>query len=145
MLDIRQVRQDPQGLAEALNKKGFRFDVAAFQSLDESRKTADIASQQLLAERKQASRQIGELVKSGLGVDEAKAQVNETLAKIEQQLETLKEQAKSANEALDQLLMGMPNVPAAAVPEGNNEDANVEVLRWGQPRQFDFPVEDHVD
>ncbi len=145
MLDIRQVRQDPQGLAEALKKKRFAFDVAAFQSLDETRKNADVASQQLLAERKQASKQIGELVKSGLSVDDAKARVNETLAKIEQQLEDVKEQARAANEVLDQLLMGMPNIPADEVPEGNDEDANVEVLRWGEPRQFDFPVQDHVD
>ncbi|WP_373080610.1 serine--tRNA ligase [Zhongshania sp.] len=145
MLDIKQVRQDSQAIAEALNKKYFTFDAAQFEMLDASRKQADINSQNLLAERKKASKQIGELIKTGLSIDEAKAQVNETLAKIESELEALKQQAKDANDALDQLLMAVPNLPADEVPEGKDESCNVEVLHWGQPREFDFEVKDHVD
>lgn len=145
MLDIKQLRQDPDAVAAALNKKGYTFDVAAFQSLDARRKQADVDSQELLAQRKQASKQIGELVKSGVPVDEAKAQVNETLAKIESQLEALKQQAKDANDALDSLLMGVPNIPANDVPEGKDEEDNKEVTRWGTPRTFNFDIRDHVD
>ena len=145
MLDIKQVRQDSKAIAEALNKKYFTFDAAEFDALDASRKQADINSQNLLAERKKASKQVGELIKSGMSVDDAKAQVNETLAKIESELEALKQQAKDANDALDQLLMAVPNLPADEVPEGKDENCNVEVLRWGQPREFDFEVKDHVD
>ncbi|MBB5187509.1 MULTISPECIES: serine--tRNA ligase [Zhongshania] len=145
MLDIKQVRQDSKAIAEALNKKYFTFDAVQFEALDASRKQADINSQNLLAERKKASKQIGELIKTGLSIDEAKAQVNETLAKIESELEALKQQAKDANEALDQLLMAVPNLPANDVPEGKDESCNIEVLRWGSPRDFDFEVKDHVD
>ncbi|MFT5888212.1 MAG: seryl-tRNA synthetase [Zhongshania sp.] len=145
MLDIKQVRQNPAAIAEALNKKYFQFDAQAFESLDAVRKQADINSQQLLAERKKASKQIGDLVKTGVSVDDAKAQVNEILAKIEADLEALKQQAKDANDALDQLLMAVPNLPAEEVPEGKDEDSNQEVLRWGEPRQFDFKAKDHVD
>jgi seryl-tRNA synthetase len=145
MLDIKQVRQNPAAIAEALNKKYFQFDAQAFESLDAVRKQADINSQQLLAERKKASKQIGDLVKTGVSVDDAKAQVNEILAKIEADLEALKQQAKDANDALDQLLMAVPNLPAEEVPEGKDEDSNQEVLRWGEPRQFDFEAKDHVD
>ncbi|WP_269618243.1 serine--tRNA ligase [Zhongshania sp. BJYM1] len=145
MLDIKQVRLDPQAVADALNKKFYSFNAAEFEALDAVRKQADINSQNLLAERKKASKQIGELIKTGLNIDEAKAQVNETLAKIESELEALKLQAKEANDALDQLLMAVPNLPADDVPDGKDESNNVEVLRWGEPRNFDFDVKDHVD
>lgn len=145
MLDIKLVRQNPQAIAEALKKKRFEFNAEQFLTLDETRKSADVASQQLLAERKQASKKVGVLIKEGLSVDEAKAQVNDTLAKIEAQLEALKERAKSANDALESMLLGVPNLPAEDVPEGNDEDANVEVLKWGEPGSFNFDVKDHVD
>jgi seryl-tRNA synthetase len=145
MLDIKQVRLDPQAVADALNKKFYSFNAAEFEALDAVRKQADINSQNLLAERKKASKQIGELIKTGLNIDEAKAQVNETLAKIESELEALKLQAREANDALDQLLMAVPNLPADDVPDGKDESSNVEVLRWGEPRNFDFDVKDHVD
>ena len=145
MLDIKQLRQDPGAVAAALKKKAYDFDVAHFQQLDTRRKQADVESQELLAQRKQASKQIGELVKSGLSVDEAKAKVNETLATIEASLERVKNEAKAANDELDAVLMAVPNVPVEEVPEGADEDANVEISRWGEPRQFDFDVKDHVD
>ncbi|MGB2255962.1 MAG: serine--tRNA ligase [Spongiibacter marinus] len=145
MLDIKQLRQDPDAVAAALKKKAYDFDVAHFQQLDTRRKQADVESQELLAQRKQASKQIGELVKSGLSVDEAKAKVNETLATIEASLERVKNEAKAANDELDAVLMAVPNVPVEEVPEGADEDANVEISRWGEPRQFDFDVKDHVD
>jgi seryl-tRNA synthetase len=145
MLDIKQLRQDPDAVAAALKKKAYDFDVAHFQQLDTRRKQADVESQELLAQRKQASKQIGELVKSGLSVDEAKAKVNETLATIEESLERVKQEAKTANDDLDALLMSVPNVPVEEVPEGADEDANVEISRWGEPKQFDFEVKDHVD
>ena len=145
MLNIKQLRQEPDAVAAALKKKGFDFGVETFQQLDSRRKQADIDSQELLAQRKQASKQIGELVKSGVPVEEAKAQVNETLAKIESQLESLKQDAKAANDALDSLLMAVPNIPADEVPEGKDEADNREISRWGEPAQFSFEVSDHVD
>ena len=145
MLDIKLIRQNAEQVAEKLKKKKFDFDVAAFRQLDEERKQADTESQSLLAERKQASKKIGELVKQGIPVDEAKQTVNETLAKIEEQLNALKQKATAASEALEALTMSIPNIPDDEVPEGNDEDANVEVLTWGEPRQFDFEVKDHVD
>jgi seryl-tRNA synthetase len=145
MLDVKKVRLDPQAIAGALSKKEYTFDVAEFEALDALRKQADINSQNLLAERKKASKQVGELIKSGLNVDDAKAQVNESLAKIETELEALKHQAKEANDALDHLLMAVPNLPADEVPAGKDEASNIEVLRWGEPRNFDFDAKDHVD
>jgi seryl-tRNA synthetase len=145
MLDIKAVRQDPEAVAAALNKRGFDFDVAAFAALDARRKQADIDSQNLLAERKSASKKIGQLVGQGVPVDEAKAQVNETLSKIASQLDDLTEQARQVQGELDELLLSIPNIPAEEVPAGASEADNVEVARWGSPKAFDFPVKDHVE
>lgn len=145
MLDIKLIRQDAEAVAAKLKIKGFDFDISEFQALDEARKQADNDSQALLAERKQASKKIGELVKSGIPVDEAKQTVNETLAKIEQQLESLKTKAKAAHDAIEALLLAVPNIPDEAVPAGKSEDDNIEVLTWGEPTQFAFEAKDHVD
>ncbi len=144
MLDIKAVRQDPTGVAKALAKRGFTFDVAHFEALDARRKQADIDSQNLLAERKSASKKIGALVKEGVSVDDAKAQVNETLDRIAAQLDDETARAKQAQSELDALLLGTPNIPADDVPEGASEEDNSEVSRWGEPRRFDFEVRDHV-
>ena len=145
MLDIKAVRQDPEALAVALEKRGYFFDIAAFTALDARRKQADVDLQNMQAERKSASKKIGQLVGQGIPVDEAKAQVEETLQMIASQIDTLTEQAKQVQNALEELLLSVPNIPAPEVPAGASEDDNVEVARWGTPRQFAFPVKDHVE
>ncbi|MDP5064125.1 MAG: serine--tRNA ligase, partial [Haliea sp.] len=145
MLDIKAVRQDPQAIAEQLSRRGFTFDAATFTALDAERKQADMDSQALLAERKRASKTIGQLVSQGVSVDEAKAQVNVVLEKIASQLDDLTEQAKAVQAKLDDFLLGLPNLLAADVPDGKREEDNVEVDRWGTPRTFEFIVRDHVE
>ncbi len=145
MLDIKAVRQDPDAVAAALDKRGYRFDVAAFTTLDARRKQADIDSQNLLAERKSASKKIGQLVGQGMPVEEAKAQVNESLEKIAARLEELTEQARHIQGEIEELLLSIPNIPAPDVPAGASETDNVEVCRWGAPRRFDFAPKDHVE
>lgn len=144
MLDIKAVRQEPEAVAEALAKRGFKFDVEQFTALDAQRKQADIKSQNLLAERKAASKQIGALVGQGMSVDDAKAQVNDALEKIATQIDALTTEAKSLQGELEDLLLAMPNIPADEVPPGLTEDHNVEVSRWGEPASFAFEVQDHV-
>jgi seryl-tRNA synthetase len=144
MLDIKAVRQDPQGIAKALATRGFTFDVPQFQALDARRKQADMDSQNLLAERKSASKKIGVLVGQGMSVDDAKAQVNETLQTIAARIDDLTEQAKQVQGELEELLLGIPNIPDEEVPAGESEDDNLEVSRWGEQGQFDFEVRDHV-
>lgn len=133
MLDIKQVRKDPQSIAEALQKKRFDFPLDEFVRLDSQRKEADVRSQDLLAERKKASKQIGALIAQGKSVDEAKAEINETLDRLSTELDAAVEEAKTVQHALDELLMGTPNLPDAAVPHGVDEDDNEEILTWGTP------------
>ena len=144
MLDIKAVRRDPEGVAAALATRGFTFDVAHFKALDARRKQADVDSQNLLAERKSASKQIGQLVNQGVSVDDAKARVHATLESIAAQIDVLTEQARQVQGELQDLLLAVPNLPAPDVPSGAGENENAEVLRWGQPARFDFAVRDHV-
>ena len=98
MLDIKQVRKDPQSIAEALQKKRYDFPLDEFVRLDSQRKEADVRSQDLLAERKKASKQIGALIAQGKSVDEAKAEVNETLARLSTELDAAVEEAKTVQQ-----------------------------------------------
>ncbi len=145
MLDIKLVRKDPEEIARQLARRGHNFDAAGFAALDARRKQADMDSQSLQAERKSASKKIGELVKEGVPVEEAKATVNETLDKIAAQLDQLTQEARQVQSELDELLMATPNVLAEEVPEGADEDDNQEVSQWGEVPTFDFEVKDHVD
>ncbi len=145
MLDIKAVRKDPESIAALLAKRGYTFDTARFTELDARRKQADIDSQNLLAERKIASKKIGELVGQGMSVDEAKASVSETLEKIAAQIDGATEQAKQVQLELEELLLSVPNTPHEQVPVGESEDDNIELSRWGEPTSFAFTVRDHVD
>ena len=145
MLDIKAIRQDPQRVVDALSKRAVQFDLVQFEALDARRKDADVRAQGLLAERKAASKKIGELVSSGRSVEEAKTEVEQVLSKISSELEAATEEANSVQAQLDELLLRTPNLPDDRVPFGASEAENVEVLRWGTPKQFSFSPKDHVD
>lgn len=145
MLDIKELRKNPDLVVAALSKRGVTFDVAAFEALDARRKTADVSSQQLQAERKSASKKIGQLVSSGMSVEEAKASVEETLKEIATRLDQAEADARAVQAQLDTLLDNTPNMPDADVPAGTSEDDNVVVDHWGDLPSFDFDVRDHVD
>jgi seryl-tRNA synthetase len=145
MLDLKLVRKDPQAVANALEKKHYSFPVSRFITLDAERKEADIRSQELLAERKKASKQIGALIASGKSVDDAKAEVNEVLNRLSDELDQAVAQAKDIQTALDDLMMQTPNLPDEAVPAGRDEDDNEEVLKWGTPAELSFTPKDHAD
>ncbi len=145
MLDIRKVRENPEAVAQALSKKHFQFDVAAFETLDSERKSADISAQNLQSEKKKASKQVGQLIGSGMSVDDAKAQVAKELNAIDDKLKTAVDNAKAIQEKMNDLLMATPNIPDESVPEGKDEDQNIEIRTWGTAKEFDFEVKDHVD
>ena len=145
MLDIKVVRQDPEAVSAALARKGFAFPVEDFQQLDTRRKEADVRAQNLLAERKAASKKIGELVAQGKSVDEAKAEVNSILERIASEIDSATAEAKRIQGDIETLLMGVPNLPDDQVPEGRTEDDNIEVLQWSAPKSFTFTPKDHVD
>ncbi len=144
MLDAKLVRNDPQQVATALARRGYEFDTGAFVKLDGARKQFDVGLQALQAKRNRASKKIGALIKQGRSVDEAKAEVQQTLDKIDAELDSVKHSQAETRQQLEQLLLDMPNLPASDVPQGEDEKANLEISRWGDPTKFDFDVKDHV-
>ncbi|CCU72207.1 serine--tRNA ligase [Thalassolituus oleivorans] len=142
MLDIKFIRDNLDDVKNSLNKKGYVFDDIEFSKLDERRKGAMTQAQSLQAEKKKASKQIGALIGQGMSPEEAKAQV---MSSIDADLSKAEQDAKDAEQALQELLMTIPNVPMAEVPVGKDEDDNVEVLKWGTPAEYTFEPKDHVD
>lgn len=145
MLDLKLVRKDPDAVATLLKKKNHAFPVSQFVDLDAERKQADIRSQELLAERKKASKQIGALIGAGKSVEDAKAEVDEALNRISKELDAAVARAKEVQKALDDLMMRTPNIPDDEVPEGVDEEDNEEVLKWGAPAELSFKPKDHAD
>lgn len=145
MLDVKLLRSDIEAVAKQLAKRGVILDIAAFTAMESERKAADMQAQNLQAGRKKASSKIGELVRAGKTVDEAKEVVAQDLQRIDAELQLAVEKSRAANEALQAWLAAVPNTPSEAVPAGKDENDNVEVARWGEPKRYDFEVKDHVD
>ena len=141
MIDSKLLRQDAAAIAERLKTRGYEFPLAEYQRLEEARKTAQVAAEQLQARRNALSAQIGQAKRNG---EDASALMAEVGALDGQQQASEQEYANIQN-ALDALLASIPNLPHESVPVGKDEDDNVEVRRWGAPRVFDFPPKEHAD
>ena len=146
MLDIQQLRKDLDGVVARLqtrkNPQPF-LDVAAFTALETERKTLQTRTEALQAQRNSLSKQIGMLKGKGqhAEADAAMAQVGE----LKTELEAAAARLDVIQAELQALLLAVPNLPHESVPVGADEHGNVELRRWGTPRQFDFEVRDHVD
>jgi seryl-tRNA synthetase len=144
MLDITLLRRDLDGvlarLATRKNPQAF-LDADAFRALETERKTLQIRTEELQSRRNQLSKQIGGLKAKGQDTTAVMAEVGG----IGDEMKAGAERLAQIQAALDTMLMHVPNLPAADVPVGADEHANVEIRRWGTPRTFDFPVKDHVD
>lgn len=143
MLDIQLLRNDPAAAAQKLTARGYAFDSERFARLEETRKTAQIQTEELQAARNSLSKQIGALKGQGKH-DEAQAVMDE-VARIKTELEQQAATLEAVQQELDGWLLGIPNLPHESVPEGADENDNVEVRRHGTPRSFDFDIKDHVD
>lgn len=140
MLDPKLVRSQPQWVAERLATRGFTLDVDTLEALESRRKTVQTRTETLQAERNSRSKSIGHAKARGEDIKPLLADVDrmgEELASAKQELETIQSE-------LDGLMLTIPNLPEESVPVGASEDDNVEVRRWGSPREFDFEVKDHV-
>jgi seryl-tRNA synthetase len=146
MLDITLLRKDLNHVVARLqsrkNPQTF-LDVAAFTALEAERKTIQVHTEALQAQRNAASKQIGMLKGKGLH-DEANAAMSQ-VSGIKDELEASAKRLDQIQTELQNLLLAVPNLPHESVPVGVNEDANVVVRSWGQPRAFHFDIKDHVD
>ncbi|MBV8683415.1 MAG: serine--tRNA ligase [Caulobacteraceae bacterium] len=140
MHDVRAIRHDPAAYAAGWRARGVDAPVEEILGLDEARRHAQTALQQDQARRKELSGLIGRAKAKGEPADALMAEV-ETL---KGSIADLGEREASVASRLDELLAALPNLPAAEVPEGADEHANVEVRRWGEPFA-DSPAKDHAD
>jgi seryl-tRNA synthetase len=140
VLDPKLLRSDLLGVAAALARRGFVLDVGAFTALEEQRKSLQIEADGLRAERNANAKAVG-IAKSkrqdAAALLAAGENLGAALQGIEQRLELI--QAQIAD-----LQLGLPNILHVSVPEGRDESSNVEVRRWGMPREFTFEPKDHV-
>ncbi|WP_049722593.1 serine--tRNA ligase [Gilvimarinus polysaccharolyticus] len=141
MLDPKLIRSNLDDVAHALKKRGFTLDVSLLQSLEEERKAIQVKTENLQSERNSRSKNIGKAKAAGEDIAPLLAAVDQ----LKHDLSEAEIQLNDVQNKLDDYLSGVPNLPAAEVPEGLSEDDNVEVRRWGTPREFDFEVKDHVD
>ena len=144
MLDINLLRKDlPHVIARLDARKSPQpyLDVARFDALETERKTLQKRTEDLQARRNQLSKQIGHAKSKGEDV----APIMDEVGRIKTTLETDAARLEALQAELLDLLMAVPNLPAADVPVGPDETQNVELRRWGTPRAFNFPVRDHVD
>ena len=145
MLDPKLLRSDLNAVAESLKIKRYDLDTEAFLTLEAQRKERQLAAERLQQDRNTYAKSMGKLI----GEAKAKGEDVEPLKAAGERIKTDSTAADAAlakvQEALDGLLHGIPNVPHSSVPAGNDEDDNVEVRRWGEPRAFEFEVKDHVD
>lgn len=141
MLDIQLLRKDAALVAERLAARGFVFDTARFETLEAERKTIQTRTQEAQSRRNALSKQIGMMKGKGEDTTTVMAEV----AGLGDEQKQLESRLSELQAELNDFLMGVPNLPHESVAHGLDETANVEVSRWGTPKQFDFPVRDHVD
>lgn len=141
MLDPKLLRNEPEKAAALLARRGYALDIAKLEALEQERKQAQLDAQNLQTERNSRSKMIGKAKASG-----------EDIAPLLAEIEHLGDEHKAAEARLADVLqkltdvaMELPNIPQDDVPLGKNEDDNVEISRWGQPKSFDFEPKDHVE
>ena len=140
MLDAKLLRTDIQTVAAQLGRRGFELDVAAFSAIEERRKAAQLEVDGLRNDRNVRSKEIGKAKAQGRDVAPLLAEVENLGA----QLQAAEAEFAAAQSAFEDLALRLPNVPHSSVPEGKDEHGNVEVRRWGHPREFGFAPLDHV-
>jgi seryl-tRNA synthetase len=141
MLSKKQLRNEIKKVAELLQRRGFTFDIEQYNNLETERKQLQIETQDLQNERNVQSKSIGMAKANGENIEPLLKQV----ANLGEKLESAKNKLTEVQNQIDEIELTLPNTPHESVPDGASEDENVEVLKWGSPRIFDFEIKDHVD
>lgn len=140
MLDPKLLRQDPQAVAKKLARRGFILDIEFLANLETRRRDAQMRAQGLQTERNQSSKAIGQAKAKGENTEGLLA----TVADLGEKLTRAEHDLEQVQRELQDFALQLPNLLDDSVPEGKDEHGNVEVRRWGNPRSFDFPVQDHI-
>ncbi|MCE8036025.1 serine--tRNA ligase [Billgrantia tianxiuensis] len=141
MLDPKLLRSDLDTVAQRLAKRGFTLDTERLEALESRRRDLQTETESLQNERNTRSKAIGKAKASGEDIQPLLDEVSD----LGDRLDAAKRQLAEVQEEWDALVSGIPNLPHDSVPAGESEEDNVELHRWGTPREYDFEVRDHVD
>jgi seryl-tRNA synthetase len=140
MLDAKLLRSDAQAIADRLARRGYVFDLDAYRGFEQRRKDLQVRAEQLQAERNAGSKRIGQAKAKG----EDASPVLADMDRIKLDLAEAGAELEAVQAEFDDFLSRVPNLPHASVPDGKDENDNVELRRWGTPRSADG-ARDHAD
>ena len=141
MIDPQLLRRDLHGTAARLSARGYTLDTEHYSKLEDERKQVQTRTEELQAERNTRSKSIGQAKAAGEDLAPLLAEVG----RLGDELKASDSRLKDIQSTLDEIAMGMPNLAHVSVPVGRDEGDNREELRWGEPKDYDFAVRDHVD
>ena len=141
MIDPKLLRTELDTVAEKLAKRGYELDKAFWQQVEEQRKSIQVKTEELQAKKNAGAKQVGLMKRNGENTDALMAE----MATISSEMKQAEDALKALQEKILAAALTIPNLPDDSVPAGKDENDNVEMRRWGEPRQFDFVVKDHSD
>ncbi len=141
MLDLKFVRQNPENVAQGMARRRFPLDLDAFLALEERRRQLITQVEAKKGQRNAASAEVARIKRQGGDP----AAVLAGLGELSESIKVLDEETRQVDAAVQEWLLGVPNIPHATTPDGADENDNVPVRQWGAPRAFDFPVREHQD
>jgi len=140
MLDPNLLRNELDAVAEKLARRSFKLDVDTLRKYEERRKVLQVETETLQAERNSRSKSIGAAKARGEDIEPLRQEVN----RLDERLDAAKTELDGLQNQIRDISLSIPNIPDAVVPFGKDENDNLEISRWGEPRHYDFPVRDHV-
>ena len=143
MHDLKYIRENPEAFDAALKRRGHPARAFAIIDHDAGRRDVMTEMQVAQAQRNNLSKQIGDAI--GKQDMEWAESLKAGVATEKKRLASLEESAQASQKIVDELLAELPNLPADDAPDGADENDNVEVARWGDPRDFDYAPKDHAD
>ena len=141
MLDTKWVREHYDELAEMLASRNNAFPLDRYKELDEERRKVLLEVEKLKERRNAGSKEVGIRKKAG---EDTEALQNE-IRELGEEIKKFDDKANKIESELDELALRIPNRPHASVPKGKDENDNIEMRRWGTPREFDFEPKPHWD
>lgn len=141
MLDQKLLRTDLDTIAQKLAKRGYSLDIGFWQDIENQRKALQTKTEDLQAQKNAGAKQIGEKKRNGENTDELMAQ----MATVSAEMKQAEDELKVLQDTIEQQALAIPNLPDDSVPAGKDEQDNVEIRKWGAPRQFDFDIQEHSD
>lgn len=141
MLDVKRIRMNPDEVKDLLKKRGGDYPIDEVLDLDKKRRDLLQEVEAKKAEQNKASKEVGMKKAKGEDAEEVIA----SLGALSDEISKMDKEVKEIEEKIHDLLLGIPNTPDAKVPIGKSDEENIEVFKWGEPRDFDFEAKAHWD